>query len=179
VSEYGAIVEDGTVRLERVLPGPIETVWAYLTDSDKRGEWLAPGPMDLRVGGRVELNFHHADLTPHVETIPETHRSMENGHTMTGVVTRCEPPRLLAYTWSEETGGHSEVAFELSPRGDDVLLVLTHRRLGARAMMVSVAAGWHAHVGILIDKMHGRKPAPFWATYERLAKDYERRLCAL
>jgi signal peptidase I len=27
--------------------------------------------MELRVGGRVELNFLHAELSPHAETIPE------------------------------------------------------------------------------------------------------------
>ena len=26
------LVEPGTVRLERLLPGPVERVWAYLTD---------------------------------------------------------------------------------------------------------------------------------------------------
>ncbi|MEX3932396.1 hypothetical protein AB4Y32_11375 [Paraburkholderia phymatum] len=31
---------DGTqvVRFERLLPGPIERVWAYLTESDKRSQ---------------------------------------------------------------------------------------------------------------------------------------------
>ena len=51
-------------------------------------------------------------------------------------VTRCDPPRVLSYTWGE----HSEVTFELSPQGDDVLLVLTHRRLPDRTAMVMAAA---------------------------------------
>jgi uncharacterized protein YndB with AHSA1/START domain len=34
---YAEAVEPGTVRLERLLPGPIDRVWAYLTESDKRG----------------------------------------------------------------------------------------------------------------------------------------------
>jgi uncharacterized protein YndB with AHSA1/START domain len=167
-------VEAGTVRIERTLPGPIEKVWDYLTDSKKRGEWLAPGPMDLRVGGRVELRFHHADLTPHNETVPEKYKSMEKGHTVIGTVTRCEPPTALAYTWNEEPEGASEVTFELSARGAEVLLVITHRRLDAR-LMTSVAAGWHTHIGILIDKMSGRTPSPFWATHARLWADYEKR----
>ena len=60
MSEYGIVTEAGAVRFERLLPGPIERVWAYLTEPEKRGTWLAAGPMELRVGGRVELNFHHA-----------------------------------------------------------------------------------------------------------------------
>ena len=63
MNEYGVMTEARTVRLERVLPGPIERVWDYLTDSKKRGKWFASGPMDLRVGGEVEFRFHHADLS--------------------------------------------------------------------------------------------------------------------
>jgi uncharacterized protein YndB with AHSA1/START domain len=44
MSEYGIVTEAGAVRFERLLPGPIEHVWAYLTQSDKRGTWLAAGP---------------------------------------------------------------------------------------------------------------------------------------
>jgi DNA-binding transcriptional ArsR family regulator len=52
MNDYGVVTEPGTVRLERVLPGPIERVWAYLTESVQRRKWLAVGPMELRVGGR-------------------------------------------------------------------------------------------------------------------------------
>lgn len=36
MSDYGTHSEPNTLRLERVLPGPIERVWEYLTDSEKR-----------------------------------------------------------------------------------------------------------------------------------------------
>ncbi len=142
MSEYGVVTESGTVRFERVLPGPIERVWAYLTESEKRGKWLATGNMELRVGGRVE---------------------------------HCEPPRLLTLTWGEEPTA-SEVTFALTPRGSDVLLVLTHRRLGDRAAMVEVAGGWHTHLGILADNLGGVEPRAFWSTHSRLAADYDSRL---
>ena len=35
------LIEPGTVKMERLLPGPVERVWAYLTESDKRARWLA------------------------------------------------------------------------------------------------------------------------------------------
>ena len=54
--------------------------------------------------------------------------------------------------------------------------MLTHRRLGDRAAMLSVAGGWHTHLGILIDHMNGREPCPFWLTYASLEAEYERRL---
>src|SRR5205814_4406784 len=51
-SKPGTSPEQATVRLERMLPGPIERVWAYLTDSEKRKTWFASGIFDLRVGGK-------------------------------------------------------------------------------------------------------------------------------
>lgn len=174
MSEFGVATGSRTVCIRRVLPGPIERVWAYLTESEKRGRWLASGPMELHVGGRVELNFRNAELTPQVEPTPEKYKGRGEG-AVHGRITRCDAPRLLSYTWGGPSG-ESEVTFELTPQGEDVLLVLTHRRLGNRAAMVSVSGGWHTHLGILIDHLEGREPRPFWSTYARLEAEYEQRL---
>jgi len=178
MSEFGVVTEARTVRLQRVLPGPIERVWAYLTESEKRGKWLAAGEMELRVGGRVELTFRNNELTPHAETPPEKYAHRADQSSIHGRITRCEPPRLLSYTWDEGSGADSEVTFELSPQGQDVLLVLTHRRLPDRTTMVGVASGWHTHLGILVDRLHDREPGPFWSTYTRLEAEYEARIPA-
>lgn len=177
IPEFGELTGPGEVRLVRLLPGAIDRVWLYLTDAKKRGTWLAPGPMDLRVGGKVELRFHHADLTPHREEIPEKYREMcSSGQAVIGKVTKCEPPKLLAYTWGEADGQSSEVTFELSARGEKTLLVITHRRLSGRDMITSVAAGWHTHVGILADNLAGKTPQPFWSTHAKLEAEYDSRL---
>jgi uncharacterized protein YndB with AHSA1/START domain len=173
MSEFGVATEARTLRIRRVLPGPIERVWAYLTESDKRGRWLASGPMELRVGGRVELTFHNTDLSAHAEPPPDKYKEYE-GASFCGRVTRCEPPRLLSYTWGDD----SEVTFELSPEGEKVLLVLTHRRLSDRTAMVRFGSGWHAHLAILVDHLGGREPRPFWSTHARLEAEYEKRLPA-
>jgi uncharacterized protein YndB with AHSA1/START domain len=177
MNEFGVVTEPGTVRLERVLPGPIERVWAYLTESGKRGKWLASGEMELRVGGNTELTFHNSDLSPQREPTPERFKQYENA-SFKGHITRCEPPRLLSYTWAESWGGDSEVTFELAPRGQDVVMVLTHRRLPDRGSMINVASGWHTHVGFLIDILNGREPPGFWSTHARLEAEYERRIAA-
>jgi uncharacterized protein YndB with AHSA1/START domain len=171
MSEFGVVTEARTLRIRRVLRGPIERVWAYLTESDKRGRWLASGPMELRVGGRVELTYRNSELSAHAEPAPDKYRKYE-GASFQGRITRCEPPRLLSYTW----GDGSEVTFELSPEGENVLLVLTHCRLPDRATMVRVGSGWHAHLGILVDQLEGREPRPFWSTHARLEAEYEKRL---
>lgn len=175
MSELGKVTAPGTLRIERLLPGPIERVWSYLTDSQKRGKWLAPGDMDLRVGGRVELSFRHADLSPQLEPTPERYKDLEGGHTMYGRITRLDPPRLLSFTWGEPSDA-SEVSFELTQQGTDVLLIVTHRRLANRGEMCSVASGWHTHLDILADNLHERTPRPFWSSHSRLEADYERTL---
>ncbi|MEX1059546.1 MAG: SRPBCC family protein [Methyloceanibacter sp.] len=173
MNEYGVVTEARTVRLERLLPGPIERVWAYLTDSKKRGKWFASGPMDLRVGGKVEFFFHHADLSAE-KTPPPKHKDKECGVSMHGTITACDPPRLLSFTF----GNAGEVTFELTPKGNDVLLVLTHRNLADRKMMVSVSSGWHSHLAILIDNLNGDEPRPFWTTITKMEAEYEKRLPA-
>lgn len=177
MNDYGVVTEPGTVRLERVLPGPIERVWAYVTESDKRGKWLGAGEMDLRVGGRTELTFRNSDLSPNREPTPDRYKQHE-GASFRGRVARCEPPRVLSYTWGEAWGEDSEVTFELTPRGANVLMVLTHRRLSGRDAMVSVASGWHTHVGILIDILNGQEPPGFWSTHARLEAEYLKRIPA-
>lgn len=176
MNDHGVITEAGTIRFERLLPGPIERVWAYLTESDKRGKWLASGPLEQRVGGLVELRFHHVELSPVVEPVPERFKRLEDGAVIYGRVTRCQPPHTLSYTWGGETPENSEVTFELSRKGDKVLLVLTHRRLADRTDMVMVAGGWHAHLGILADYLEGVAPRPFWSAHARAEAEYERRI---
>lgn len=175
MNDYGTLIDTHTFQLKRVLPGPIERVWAYLTQSDKRGQWLATGEMDLREGGAVELHFSHADLTPHDEAPPPKYKKLEGGGTLQGHITKCEPPRLLGYRWGAEADA-SEVTFELKPQGADVLLVLTHSKLRDRDEMISVSGGWHVHMDILIDNLEGREPRPFWSTHAALEAEYEQRL---
>jgi uncharacterized protein YndB with AHSA1/START domain len=174
MSEFGVVTAARTIRLERRLPGPIERVWEFLTDPEKRGRWLAAGPMDLRVGGPVELTFRNSGLSSPAEPPPEKYKDHECA-SVHGRITRCEPPRLLSYTWGER---ESEVTFELTPKDEDVLLVLTHRRLPDRTMMVRVGSGWHTHLAILIDRLNGREPRPFWSTHAPLEAEYEKRLPA-
>jgi uncharacterized protein YndB with AHSA1/START domain len=170
-SSMGTSTEPATVRLERLLPGPIERVWAYLTESDKRATWFAGGTFDLRVGGRADLHFDHSNISP--EKTPDEYKSKKSDWAST--ITRVEPPRLLSYTFGPG-GPESEVTFELETRGKDVLLVITHRRLVDRKTMVGVASGWDAHVAILIDRLNGVEPRPFWTTHAKLKREYEAKL---
>jgi uncharacterized protein YndB with AHSA1/START domain len=163
------------IRFERLLPGPIERIWAYLTESDKRALWLAEGPMALEADGDVELHFRNAELSENDDRAPEKYRDYENSGSVFGRITCCEPPRRLSYTWTDLPGAadetDSEVCFELSNEGDRVRLQLTHRRLRPHERL-SVAAGWHTHLGILADRLADRAPRPFWRTHTQLEAQY-------
>ena len=176
MSHYGERIDESTVRFERLLPGPIERVWEYLTDGDKRARWFCGGNTDLRVGGKVEMHFHNASLStqPDIDP-PEKYRDMPEKMSFGGTVTQCEPPRLLAHTWDFEDE-HSEVCYELEEAGDQVRLVLTHRKLASDDEIISVSGGWHTHLDILEDVLHGREPRAFWKTHAPLEAEYERRV---
>jgi uncharacterized protein YndB with AHSA1/START domain len=129
--------------------------------------------MELRPGGAVKLQFRHAEISPH-ETPPEKFREVHNpGFSMDGKILRCEPPRVLSFTWEGNTPeDQSEVTFELTPKGEDVELVLTHSRLAADAERQNVSVGWHLHAAILIAQLSGNTPPPLWAAFERLEAAY-------
>ena len=83
-------------------------------------------------------------------------------------------PHKLAFTF----GTTGDVTFELTPKGKDVLLTVTHRRLPDRATMLMVGAGWHMHLDVLVARATGTEPEPFWDGWIRLKKEYDRRLPA-
>ena len=173
MSEFGEVIGPFAVRFERVLPGPIERVWRYLTESELRGTWFATGPMEPKAGGALKLFFQHQQLTDYTEKVPEKYKAMENGPiTSTGTITVWDPPRHLAFTWNPS----SEVSIELSQKGKDVLLRLTHRKLASRDEMVDVSGGWHAHLGVLTERLEGKHPAPFWPRIELYEREYEARI---
>lgn len=171
LESYGTLVEPATLRIERLLPGPIERIWAYLTESELRRQWLAAGDMELRVGASFELVWRNDELdhppSQRPADFPEEHR-------LTAQITELDPPHRLGITWGS-TGG---VTFELEPRGKEVLLTLTHHRVADRSTLLNVSAGWHAHLDHLVARASGRKPAPFWSSWLRLKEEYDARLPA-
>ena len=172
MNDFATATATDTLRIERILPGPVERVWAYLTEPDKRATWFAGGAFDLRRGGKAELVFDHENIS--AEKNPPG--KFANGPTtMPSQVTQCDPPRLLGFTMT--MGGEvGEVTFELSPRGKDTQLIVTHRRLHTRDLMVMISSGWDAHLGILADRLNGVEPRPFWTTHAKLEKEYAARM---
>jgi uncharacterized protein YndB with AHSA1/START domain len=167
---HSTLVEPGTVRLERLLPGPIERVWAYITESEKRAKWFAGGEWELRAGGSAPLHFDHASLS-NDKVPPEKHKDKAKpSQRFGGRILNIEPMRTLTHTMPFD-GVDTEVTYELTARGKDVLLVIVHRRLGAK-FTTGVMGGWDVHTGILADVLNGVEPRPFWKTHAALEKEY-------
>jgi uncharacterized protein YndB with AHSA1/START domain len=171
LNAYGALTEPATLEIQRLLPGPIERVWAYLTESDLRRQWLAAGEMEMKVGAMFELVWRNNELTdPPGERPP----GFGDEHRMQSRITELDPPRKLAIAWR----GSGDVSFELEPVGNKVLLTVIHRRVPDRSTLLMVSAGWHMHLDVLVARATGQKPEPFWDGWSRLKKNYDQRLPA-
>ena len=165
---YGEVIEPNTLRIKRLLPGSIDRLWAYLTDSDLRRKWLASGVMEMKVGAPFQLVWRNDEL----ENAGPRPDGFDDEHRMESRITELDPPYRLGF----EFGRSGVVTIELEGKGDEVLLTLTHRRLTDRETMLKVAAGWHAHLDVLAAKAAGEAAPPFWANWQALLKDYEQRI---
>jgi uncharacterized protein YndB with AHSA1/START domain len=176
MENFGQRMDAHTIRFERILPGPVEKIWAYLTDGQKRGEWFAAGALPSKVGETFELRFKHDDLSPNKAPPPERFKEMnENGFRATEKLLALEPMRRLAYTFGNDNPPPSEVEFVLIPEGDKVRLTLTHRKIPDRAYAVNVSGGWHSHLSILQYKAEGNVPPAFWDVWRETEHTYEKR----
>jgi uncharacterized protein YndB with AHSA1/START domain len=135
--------DQGRVRIELVLPAPIEDVYAAWTQPEAMARWLAPMgaaevEADVRVGGRFRVVMIGG--------------GMSIAHT--GEYLTVEPPRRLSFTWqSPYTGAEpSVVTVTLTADGDRTLLLLLHERLpeGAAA---SHRGGWGAMLQRLVEEV--------------------------
>jgi uncharacterized protein YndB with AHSA1/START domain len=166
---YGTLIEPATLKMQRLLPGPIERIWAYLTESDKRRKWLAAGKMELKVGAPFELVWRNDELT---DPPGERPAGFGDEHRMQSRITELDPPRKLCFAWKDS----GDVSIELEAKGNEVLLTLIHRRLPNRSTMLGVSTGWHVHLDLLVARARGEEPPPFWDGFAKLRKEYDRRL---
>ena len=176
MNEYGELLDESTVRFERVLPGPIGRVWSYLTENDKRAKWLCGGDVETANDGHVDMHFHNVSLSCEGDIPrPEKYKDMPEKMSFEGKVTRCEPPHVLEHTWEFDKES-SVVCYELTEQGDKVKLLLTHRLLESTDTVLSVSGGWHSHLKVLVDVLDGNEPRPFYKMQLQYESEYGERL---
>ena len=149
-----------TAEFSLMLDNHIEDVWGELTDSERLPRWLAPGKIDLWVGGVARLDFP------------------ESGGVIDSPVTAVESLRLLAYSWSSPGEPARPLRWELEPVGPmtrlTVRLTVPKSEDAARA-----AAGWAAHLEMLWAALMG-VPIKFpYAAFKAAREAYTAQLAGL
>ena len=153
-----------TIRLERLLDAPVETVWRYLTDGELRAQWFAGGSDATAEGGELDLMFDHDNLSADAVAYPEAYAAHKGAVSHEKVV-RFEPKRVLAYTFGE--GKNGVATFELFPEGDKTRLVLTHSGVQSPTGAQDFGSGWNSHLMVLQEKLAGRSVRNFWALHDQ------------
>jgi uncharacterized protein YndB with AHSA1/START domain len=156
MNQDGQLEKVAMVRFERILPGPIERVWEFLTDPQKLPGWFGEGTIEPRPGGAVNLMGGH----------------------FRGVVTQWIPPRRLTYTVNVFNPGdalsqypESYLTIELEPRGSEVALTLTHLPVLDRFEKQN-AMGWHTFLDMLGAAVRGEPAEPRPLHMQRNAARY-------
>ena len=152
-----------TIRLERMLDAPVETVWRYLTEANLRREWFMGGT-DARPDSEFELLNDHDHLSAENVPYPENYAEFK-GRVWSEKVLRFEPPRLLATTF--QSGKNGTVTYELFADGDRTRLVLTHSGIASGTGAQDFGSGWNSHLTVLEEKLAGRSVPNFWALHAR------------
>lgn len=172
MNKYGEILEDGSMQFVRMLPGPIERAWSWLAEGDKRAQWLCDGGDIDAAGKSIAFDFRHDDLTPHEEQPPDKYAEMENGVSFNVAVTVCEPPHRAVIEWPGARGVPSTVEFLFAAENGMVKLTITqHGDINAEEF-VGALSGWHTHLDIMVDKLSGETPQPFWSKHLTLVEEY-------
>jgi uncharacterized protein YndB with AHSA1/START domain len=153
-----------SIRLERVLDAPAETVWRYLTEADLRRDWFMGGT-DAIAGGEFDLVVDHDNLSDDKNVpYPEGYAKFK-GAVWSEKVSRFEPPRLLETTF--QGGKNGTVTYELFPEGEKTRLVLTHSGIVSGTGAQDFGTGWNSHLTVLEEKLAGRSVRDFWALHAK------------
>src|SRR5438874_7339398 len=152
-----------TIRLERLLDAPVETVWRYLTEAELRQRWFMGGS-DAKPNGEFDLLVDHDKLSDEVVPYPESYAAFK-GAVWTEKVIRFDPPRLIETTF--QSGKNGTVTYELVPEGGKTRLVLTHSGIVSGTGAQDFGAGWSSHLSVLQERLAGRGVPNFWALHAR------------
>jgi uncharacterized protein YndB with AHSA1/START domain len=124
------------LRFARRLAHPPEKVWRAITDPAELANWF-PATVDIepRVGGTMRFTFEGEEQPA------------------TGEILEIDPPKVLAYSWSDDV-----LRFELVPDGSGCRLLFSHtisETTGGRFAAGRNAAGWDACLAALEARLAG------------------------
>lgn len=124
---YELIENRPTLRFERRIAHPVESVWRAVTEPSELSHWFpCEVALELRLGGPITFSFPHNPLT-------------NSPLTLHGEVTELDPPRRFSFTWGED---HLHFALEPLDDGAACLLLFTVE-LDSADKAARDGAGWH------------------------------------
>ncbi len=163
--QYGEVIIEGgfaTLKFERRLPHPRETVWKAITDPKELASWFnTKAVIDGRNGGAIDFISAPASF-----------------HT-TGRILVWDPPRVFEHEWRMDPHPHlpngeteSVIRWELVRDGDSgTILTVTHSRL-TKSTGLGFASGMHAFMDRLAAHLD-RRPLPDWQkTFDAVRAHY-------
>lgn len=124
------------VQIRRRVRASAEEIFDLWTKPDLMVRWMSPYPgavdckasCDLRAGGAFRLVMS----------------SEGSSREVSGIYVQIDRPRKLVFTWTGPLTNNVNtlVTVELTPRGDETDLVLTHQRLPTQAIVEGHTKGW-------------------------------------
>jgi uncharacterized protein YndB with AHSA1/START domain len=174
MSRDGSILDLHTVEFKRLLPGPIELAWDYLTKPELLTTWFNDVTLDSRVGSAIEVRFGA--------------RKGDCGAAgVHGVIREFRKPHAFVFTWIQQRpqpdgsiqhSDEGEVRFALQEKGDKVMLTLIHTRIPTERLP-DYGAGWHAYLDSLESRIAGRGAIEVMEVFQNLRPRYGDKAAAL
>ncbi len=132
-------MSNDTIIKTIVLNAPPETVWEYLVDKDKLGEWFHPAKETLAAGQAYALI--------------DDAKAAEPSDMCWGEVTEMNAPSRLQYTFTVKPlgGAMTTVTWQLESVHGGTKLTMTHEGIGAAAgdaafgLLSALDKGWDQH----------------------------------
>jgi len=137
-----------TVNKSIIIAASPETVWEYLTNKDKLGEWFHPARANLAAGQNYELFG-------------------EDGENICwGSVQDMQAASLLTYTFTIKPlgGGMTTVTWKLDEIPGGTKLSLTHDGISQAAgeaalgLLMALDTGWEEHLGKMRKALTAKYP---------------------
>lgn len=139
--KVGTIVKLADGRFEGRMTHSFEghtaaALWAMLTDAGKIAQWIAPGSIDLKLGGAVKIDFE------------------DSGTAINSKVLELEPGKVLAYSWSQGNDPERPLRWEVSENAGTATLKLT-AIIPANEDPAKACAGFEGHFVMLAGALEG------------------------
>lgn len=161
--EFGELSHNNgyiTAVMIREVEASVEEVWAMLAEESNRVKWLAPGKIELKAGGRVQLDFKDSYVV------------------VDSKVLDCTINEVLAFCWSGAKDPARPIRFELeaTPTGCKIRLTVSipDDEVAARS-----CAGWEAHLTMLQAAVAGVSVNFPIDRFKLCREDFDRQLLTL